>query len=202
MNGLDIVPKISNDWEIIDKSIFDENSKESQSTDIILSIDSVDITVGKSSEDIEELYDDNQDYEEENDIENETKTELQVIPPSKLGLKMSFKDAILSNKRPSISQINSNDNAQRNYKKRSTTTEWKPKIQVEKVSNTRSDRLCGPQPSYFDIDDEDDNGYWDLVNSQLNNKSSAAATRYRGITMLTPSQQAKKDTRIIEKLVR
>ena len=46
---------------------------------------------------------------------------------------------------------------------------------------------------------EDEEGMWDLVYAQLDNKISNASTRVRSTTMLTVGQQAKKENRIASK---
>jgi hypothetical protein len=49
---------------------------------------------------------------------------------------------------------------------------------------------------------DDDIGMSDLVHAQLSYKSASATSRYRSVTMLTPSQQMTKDSRIQAKIAK
>lgn len=74
----------------------------------------------------DEEYDD-EDYGDENDRE-EIPVEISPIEPSRLGLKFSYKDAILANKHPKRTvntQVPSANKRQQRV--------WKPIIQVEKI---------------------------------------------------------------------
>jgi len=75
--------------------------------------------------------------------------------------------------------------------------EWQPKLSVATIPRIRQDRLYGAQ-SQRDVNelDMDDDGMWGLIDAHVGTKHAAAACHRRTVTMLTPLQQEKKDSRI------
>lgn len=146
---------------------------------------------------VEGFYED-YDYEEEDgDIEEEL-TPIESIQSSQLGISMSYKDALKSSKRASSTHITEKQNIPPNYRANYRSQTMKPIIQVKAVPYIRQDREYGQRPQSY-VDDYEDEGMWDLIYSQMDNKLTAAASRYRSRTMLTPSQAATKASRVAQK---
>lgn len=74
---------------------------------------------------------------------------------------------------------------------------WQPTFQVVRASHLKVNRLYGTQPDV--INDYEDDGLWDIIDSCADVKGRQVLTRARSISMLTPMQQEKKALRVAAK---
>ena len=75
--------------------------------------------------------------------------------------------------------------------------EWKPIIVTTVLEKRRIDR-CAPVPSNVNYDD-DGEGLWGLIDSNMIQKTTHCVNRVNGFTILRPTAQLKKDARIASK---
>ena len=125
------------------------------------------------------------DYDE--DDENETSSDLSSN-------KASYKDILL---RPN-STVKSLDII--HHPPLTSKTKWQPKFVTISVPFIRADRIYGSQSASMITDIEDDDEDLEM-DPQTFLKLSTAITKKRTISMLPPKIQAKKNQRIMQKLI-
>lgn len=141
-------------------------------------------------EEDEEYYDEDEEYYDEDE------EEVPVYQPIVKSDGKSFRDVVVANSHTRPSRAAASSAVTNDYSKPKRV--WKPQIEIAKVSRQRVDRQYGAS-QVVDAYDPDDEGIWDVINAQLDNKLSNAASRSRSIVMLTPAQTARKAARIAAK---
>ena len=125
------------------------------------------------------------DYDE--DDENETSSDLSSN-------KASYKDILLR----SIPAVKSLDII--HHPPLTSKTKWQPKFVTISVPFIHADRIYDSQSTTMITDAEDDDEDLEIA-TQTSLKLSTAITKKRAISMLPLKIQAKKDQRIIQKLI-
>jgi hypothetical protein len=152
---------------------------------------------GGDEDDSFEKIDDDDIYEEElnSSTDEEVHKRLEILP-SKAGGR-SYLEVLLVPKSEEEERRKKEELEAQLALARGARTEWKPTFNVKPVPHVRIDRLYGTQgTTTMAIDDDDDDGMWDLVEGQLSMGNSRGAVRMRNSTMLTAKQAETKANRI------
>lgn len=119
--------KEEEEWDLVEEISRDKPSNHEKHSDNQSNSDPI-TTEDNLSDGFEEQYEDG-DYIEDEDVAVPSHP---VIAPTALGLKFSYRDAVLKNKHPgTANELPSSSSSSTNVKRQRTT--WKPVFKVEKV---------------------------------------------------------------------
>lgn len=155
-----------------------------------------DIGRGGSDDSYENIDDDDILEEELNSSTDDVEQHkpLEIIPTKAGG--RSYIDVLLIPKNDEEERRKKEELEAKKALARGARTEWKPVFNVKPVPHVRIDRLYGAQATTQTLDDEDDDGMWDLVEGQLSMGNARGAVRMRNSTMMTAKQAETKANRI------
>lgn len=122
--------------------------------------------------------------------DSESKSSSSVSTGTETSGKVTYRDMVIKG---GLAPQHDTRGAGVSFASRSTKPSWKPTFVVTKTS------IASRRAGHFDIVDEEEDGFWDLIESHARSKIMTGITRHRATTMLTPQAQEKKNQRILEK---